>query len=316
MLLILAKAAELIGSNSLHALASTKVIPMHRERRLLQVLAGFQKSLAGKGGNPFLVRVAIFKGVCMADPTLRFSNRVENYIRYRPGYPKEIIGLLKGECGLGAESVVADLGCGTGLLAELFLANGNRVFGIEPNLEMRQAGERLLKGYPLFMSTAGTAEATGLADQSVDFATAGQAFHWFDRPRCREEIRRILRPSGWIVLVWNDRRTQSTPFLAEYEQLLREFATDYQQVDHKRIDDAVLREFLGAEPRRASFPNYQYFGFAGLRGRLLSSSYVPEAGQPHYEEMLEALKHLFDERQRNGQVTVEYDTVVFYGRLA
>src|SRR6266446_9260655 len=113
----------------------------------------------------------------MSAPTERFSNRVENYIRYRPGYPKEIIELLKAECGLFPQSVVADAGSGTGLLAKLFLENGNLVFGIEPNREMRAAGERLLQAYPRFTSIAGTAEATTLPGQSVDFVTAGQAFH-------------------------------------------------------------------------------------------------------------------------------------------
>src|SRR5438876_6048912 len=139
----------------------------------------------------------------MPDPTQRFSNRVENYVRYRPGYPKEVLTLLKAECGLKADSIIADIGSGTGILAELFLASGNRVFGVEPNREMREAGERLLQAYPRFTSIAGTAEATTLPNQSVDFITAGQAFHWFDRAQCLREFERILRPGGWVVLVWN-----------------------------------------------------------------------------------------------------------------
>src|SRR5437660_4475378 len=181
-------------------------------------------------------------------PTERFSNRVENYLRYRPRYPKEIVQLIETECGLRSESSIADIGSGTGILAELFLRNGNHVFGIEPNREMREAGERLLAIYTRFTSVAGTAEATTLPDQSIDLITAGQAFHWFDRDSCRKEFMRILRPGGWVVLVWNDRRIDSTPFLAAYEQLLVTYGTDYQQVDHKRIDSAVLREFFKGEP--------------------------------------------------------------------
>src|SRR6266481_5895551 len=164
------------------------------------------------------------------DPTQRFANRVENYLRYRPRYPREIVDLLKNECSLGPESVIADLGSGTGFLAEMFLANGNLVYGVEPNGEMREAGEGLLQDYPRFKSVNSLAEATGLAAQSVDFVTAGQAFHWFDRSKCRAEFKRILRPGGWVVLVWNDRRTDSTPFLRAYEQLLHTYATDYAHV--------------------------------------------------------------------------------------
>src|SRR6266581_6258084 len=137
--------------------------------------------------------------VAMNDPTQRFSNRVENYLRYRPRYPAEILEVLRAECGLQATSLIADVGSGTGFLAELFLSNGNQVFGIEPNPEMREAGEQLLRSYPKFTAVAATAEITTLPEASVDFVTAGQAFHWFDRERCRDEFRRILRPASWVV---------------------------------------------------------------------------------------------------------------------
>ncbi len=250
------------------------------------------------------------------DSTQRFANRVENYLLYRPRYPVQIVDVLKTECGLTIKSVIADVGSGTGFLAELFLANGNLVYGIEPNAEMREAGERLLQPYPRFRSIGATAETTALADQSLDFVTAGQAFHWFDRSKSREEFGRILRPTGWVVLVWNDRRTDSTPFLREYEQLLHTYATDYAQVDHKRIDAAVLRDFYGAKPVRKEFPNPQHGDFEFLKGRLLSSSYVPSSAQPGHFEMLEALEALFEKHQKDGKVTLEQDTLVYYGRFA
>ena len=251
----------------------------------------------------------------MTDPTLRFSSRVENYLRYRPNYPAAVVGLLVTDCGLGPESVIADVGSGTGILAQLFLAHGNPVFGIEPNREMRQAGERLLQSFPRFASIAGTAEATTLPDRSVDFVTAGQAFHWFDRDLCRAEFSRILRPGGWIVLLWNDRRTDATPFLRAYEQLLLSYATDYEQVNHKRVDAAVLREFFKANPVKKLLSNYQHFDLPSLNGRLLSSSYAPEAGQPRHADMMAALKQLFERYQHEGRVTFEYETVIYYGQL-
>jgi SAM-dependent methyltransferase len=252
----------------------------------------------------------------MTDPTQRFSNRVENYLKHRPKYPWAVISTLREECGLTGGSVIADIGSGTGILAEMFLRNGNRVFAVEPNREMREAGTRRLRGYPLLTSIDGRAEDSALSAESCDFVTAGQAFHWFDRGRARSEFRRILKPSGWVMLVWNDRRTESTPFLAAYEKLLRRFATDYEAVNHKRMDAAVLAGFFGAGGFKSrAFPNRQDFDLEGLRGRLLSSSYIPEAGHPEHEPMLRELERIFREHQENGRVAIEYETAMHYGRL-
>jgi SAM-dependent methyltransferase len=249
------------------------------------------------------------------DPTRRFSSRVENYVRFRPGYPQEILALLAADCGLTKSSAIADIGSGTGKLAELFLANGNRVYGVEPNREMREAGERLLTLFENFTSIPATAEETTLPHGCADFVTAGQAFHWFDRERCRKEFARILKPGGWIVLIWNDRQTVATAFLAGYEKLLKTYSTDYSKVDHKQIDDDVVREFFGYAPAKKLIPSGQEFDFEGLKGRLLSSSYAPEAGQRGYAEMLRDLETLFNAHQENGRVRFIYDTVVYFGIL-
>ncbi|HEV2319720.1 MAG TPA: class I SAM-dependent methyltransferase [Verrucomicrobiae bacterium] len=250
----------------------------------------------------------------LLDPTKRFSNRVENYVRYRPGYPAEIIALLRDECGLTSASVIADIGSGTGKLSELFLNAGCEVFGVEPNKEMREAGERM--NHTNFTSIDASAEETTLPRHSIDFVTAGQAFHWFDRDRCRPEFQRILKNGGWVVIIWNDRQDDTTPFLTAYEKLLEQFGTDYAQAHHRRADKPeVIRAFFGNEPHFKSFHNTQQFDFEGLKGRLLSSSYAPVAGQLKYEEMLGELKRIFDTYQRNGTVAFEYDTHVYYGRL-
>jgi SAM-dependent methyltransferase len=250
------------------------------------------------------------------DPTQRFSNRVENYIRFRPRYPGQLLDVLRSNCGFNSHAIVADIGSGTGILTELLLVNGNRVFGVEPNQEMREAGKRLLLSYRGFTSICGTAEATTLPDQSVDFITAGQAFHWFDQGRCRPEFRRILRPHGWVILTWNQRKIDASPFSAAYERLLAKFGTDYTEVKHERIDAPVLREFFQAEPIKVVLPNHQQFDFSALTGRLLSSSYVPEPGQANHIEMLESLRQLFDSHQVNGQVGFEYDTIIYCARLS
>jgi SAM-dependent methyltransferase len=214
-----------------------------------------------------------------SNATSRFSDRVENYIRYRPGYPLEALLALKSECGLSPQQAVADIASGTGIWTRMLLENGNPVFGVEPNPEMRQAGERLLARFPKFTSVTGSAEATTLPDQSVDFVTAAQAAHWFDRAGARRDFVRILKPGGWLVLLWNERLTDSTPFLRDYEQLLLTYGTDYEDVRHENTTDAV-NEFFDPSPFQArAFEMRQEFDYAGLEGRLLSSSYAP--GQEH-----------------------------------
>ena len=246
--------------------------------------------------------------------TQRFSSRVEKYTRYRPGYPAAVLELLQSECGLMPAWVVADIGSGTGLLTRIFLENGNRVFGVEPNADMRRAGQELLAEYPKFLSVAGTAEATPLGDNSVDMVTAGQAAHWFDRKRARQEFLRILKPKGWLVLVWNERQ-MDTPFLHDYEQLLLAYGTDYGEVRHERTT-AEIEEFFSPAPfHERSFPMVQCFDYDGVEGRLLSSSYTPSPEDARFAPMLRELRRIFDTHAVNGQVAFRYSTRVFYGQL-
>jgi SAM-dependent methyltransferase len=249
------------------------------------------------------------------DSTQRFSSRVDNYVRYRPGYPPEVLELLRTECGLKRGSVIADIASGTGILTRMLLENGDRVFGVEPNPEMRTAGERFLARYPGFTSIAGSAEATTLDDHSVDIVTAAQAAHWFDREKARREFVRILVPGGWTVLLWNERDTDATPFLREYEQLLLTYGTDYQQVRHEHTTDAIDM-FFAPSPFQAKVFHYsQELDAEGLEGRLLSTSYTPQPEDASYESMLRELRRIFDQHQRNGRVSFQYTTRVYYGRL-
>ena len=252
----------------------------------------------------------------MLSSTKRFSNRVDNYIRYRPSYPREIVELLCTECGLTSDAFVADIGSGTGKLTELLLPHAKQVFAIEPNLEMRQAGERLLEAHPSFTSINGAAETTTLPNHSIDLVVAGQAFHWFEPVRTKAEFMRILKPGGFVALIWNDRQMDSTPFLAAYEELLQGLGTDYQQVNHRNVDEDKLHDFWGRQPQLKSFPYEQLFDFDGLKGRLLSSSYAPAEGEPGCDEMLLKLRAIFDGHQQNGQVAFRYNTLVYYGSYA
>jgi SAM-dependent methyltransferase len=256
---------------------------------------------------------------CVPAPTTnsiqRFSSRVENYVRYRPGYPPEILDLLTAECGLSKHSIIADIGSGTGKLAEIFLRNGNLVFGVEPNSAMRTAAEGILRGNRQFKSIVGSAESTNLPTGSVDFITAGQAFHWFNRQKARREFFRILKPGGWGVIIWNERRLNASPFLRAYEQLLLKFGTDYREVRHENAAGEISRFFAPGNAAVRTFENLQEFDLEGLKGRLLSSSYTPEPGTEASLAMLKALEEVFANYASTGRVTFEYDTRVYYGPL-
>jgi SAM-dependent methyltransferase len=250
------------------------------------------------------------------DPTTRFSSRVADYVRSRPGYPPAVIEVLQSECGLNSRSVVADVGAGTGILTALLLPHAGHVFAVEPNREMRNACEARLAAHPGFHSVEGRAEATTLPDASIDIVTSGQAFHWFEPKAARAEWVRILRPGGWVAIVWNNRQTHTTPFLAAYEDLLHRFGTDYAQVNHTRIDRGALEAFFGGPFSSHTFANAQVMDFDGLRGRLLSSSYAPGAGHPDHDAMLTRLADIFHAHQREGLVTIDYTTRLYLGHLA
>ncbi len=251
----------------------------------------------------------------VADATQRFTNRVANYVRYRPGYPIEVWDILQNETGLGATSVVADLGSGTGLSAEGLLKLGCTVYGVEPNDAMREAAEDYLKSFPAFHSVKGNAEATTLPPESVTHVISAQAFHWFHPEKARIECQRILKPGGWVALIWNVRKLDSTPFLRDYEALLCEYGTDYAKVRHDEVGEDTLHAFFPNGHTKRTAPSAQYFDAPGLEGRLMSSSYAPAEGHPTHAPMLQELHRIFSKHQSDNQVAFEYDTEVYFGQV-
>jgi SAM-dependent methyltransferase len=251
----------------------------------------------------------------MSTATERFTSRAGNYARYRPGYPPAAVTLLQHHCGLSPHAVVADVGSGTGILSALLLESGAQVIGVEPNAAMRAVAEATLGAWPRFRSVNGTAEDTTLAPQSVDLVVVGQAFHWFDVAQARREALRVSRAGAWAALLWNERPQDATPFLADYEAILTRHAPQYASITASRANESSMREFFGGAMQFAAFPNQQQLDFEGLQGRLMSSSYAPEPGDPAHAPMMAAVAKLFDAHARQGRVVLPYQTLVYFGRL-
>jgi len=245
----------------------------------------------------------------------RFSNRVENYVKYRPSYPPEVLDLFRDEMNLQTDSVIADIGSGTGISSKIFLENGNSVYGVEPNATMREAAEIFLKDFPRFTSIDGTSENTDLPENSVDFIIAAQAFHWFDKEKTRPEFKRILRENGFVALIWNERQLNTNDFLIDYENLLKKFGTDYEKVRHDNLEEKMFSDFFQTKFQSRTFLNVQTLDFQGLKGRILSSSYMPSETDALFSPMINELKSLFENHAEKGKIQVLYNTNIFFTRI-
>lgn len=252
----------------------------------------------------------------MNNSTTRFSTRAAAYVKHRPGYPDDMVPRIKELTGLKPKHIIADVGSGTGLSALPFLQAANTVIGIEPNDDMRRFGDEYLKTWKNFRSVKGTAEETTLKPRSVDYVLAAQAFHWFNPQTTRSEFRRILRAPGWVILTWNDRQTDSSDFLREYEQLLLKHGTDYSAVNHRNIDDSRVQAFFEDSPViKLELAYVQHVDYDGLKGRLDSSSYIPDPGTAAYDTMMAELEQLFKRHNQQGYVDLLYTTLVYLGKL-
>lgn len=250
------------------------------------------------------------------EATKRFSRTVEHYIRYRPGYPQALLNFLRERLNLTSQSIIADVGSGTGLLTEVFLKNGNPTYAVEPNTEMRLAAEHLLQDYPHFTSIDGTAEATTLSGKSADFILAGTAFHWFEPESTYWEFRRILKPGGYVLLIWNYRDNERSQFMRDYENYLLEYSSDYKKVKEAYPGDALFDQFFGkGNWKQVTFENLQVFDFEGLKGRYQSCSYALPEDNPRFNTAMDALRVIFGRHQTNGKIDHWYHTVLYYGKL-
>lgn len=250
----------------------------------------------------------------MKNHTKRFSGKADDYAKYRPSYPEQIIGFLESKIDFDSSKDIADIGCGTGILSKLFLNNGNLVFAVEPNQEMREKAEKHLSKFINFISVDGTAEETKLANKSVDMITVGQAFHWFDLKKTKKEFKRILRKNRDVVVVWNERKN-NTPIMKMVNGMLKSLGHEHHEAEKDLMDKNLLSTFFGKEKVASTiFPNFQMLDLAGLKGRMLSISYVPGEGDEN-KRIMKEVKELFDRYNNGGMVKIEYTTRVYYGKL-
>jgi len=249
--------------------------------------------------------------------TTRFSDRVDNYIKYRPSYPREVVDYMIDTFNLSKDWIIADIASGTGIFSKILLNNRNHVYGVEPNKEMREASEKLLMDYDKFVSIDGTAEESTLEERSIDLITAAQAFHWFDPVKAKKEFKRILKKDGIVLFIWNDRQIETSGFLQGYEELVIKYGTDYQKINHRNVrENKSVESFFDKDYTIYQMNNYQEFDFDGLKGRLLSSSYAPNIDHDNYAPMLNTLNDLFEKYKKNKVVRIDYLTQIFWGRLS
>ncbi len=284
--------------------------------KISQCASGFNKKLYGISSDTAQERFFFEATSAMSNTTDRFTSRVANYVKWRLDYPQALYDALRSEGILQDDAVIADIGAGTGISTLLFATNNHRVFAIEPNASMREAGQEFLASHPLTTWHSGTADKTSLPDHCADAVVAAQAWHWFDTPETVAEFRRILKPGGQVILIWNDRITTGDGFSEAYEDAVRYFAIDYDKVDHKQFGEAAFNKLWGKDGWKETHANnLQHLTFEGLLGRVLSSSYMPDETHPEFEFMKHVLKKIFLRYQENGTVDMLYHTRAFHGQL-
>lgn len=258
----------------------------------------------------------LFKRLLMQqDSVRRFSYRAGNYDKFRPNYPEALIEYLHASTPIRSDHVIADIAAGTGIFTEQVAAWGNRVYAIEPNPYMRRIASQRLVALDRCILLEGTAESTGLPDDSIDIIVSAQAFHWFDLVRTKAEFRRVGRNSPRVAIVWNLRNTD-TPFESAYETLIRRYAVDYLNVSQRKMNTVdVLSFFAPAVPEYRVFGHVDFLTHEQLRGRTCSYSFMPDGRSLLLPDMLASLATLFDTHQKGGKVRLSYKARLFVGAI-
>lgn len=245
-------------------------------------------------------------------PTERFTDVVEAYTKFRPGYPGEIVEILIKNYLIGKNCILADVGSGTGIFSKLFVETGFFVYGVEPNEMMRKQSENEFAYSDCFKAIDGTAEETSLDSESIDVIMAAQSFHWFETKKALKEFSRILKPDGHIVIVWNERNSKENSFMDKYEKLLIKYCSDYKETNHKRYTYETMKDLFEDKNIELYMINhFQDLNCEGLTGRVKSCSYCPKSDHKNFKPLMEGLTDLFSSNQSNGVVQFDYNTLMY-----
>lgn len=247
----------------------------------------------------------------------KFDGKGRLYARFRPSYPPEFVEYLFSEIGITADAVLADIGSGTGILTGQLLERGHTVYAVEPNADMRAVAEERLGRLDRFVSVNGTAESTTLVSHSVDSVTVAQAFHWFDRERFKQECRRILKPGGKVILVWNS-RDEASPIVRDNAVINQTYCPRFKGFSgglYDTINKGDFSDFFEGPYRAKRFEHPLRFDEQGFIGRNLSASYAPKEADGQYAAYIAALKRLFDTYSDGHTLLVPHVTGCYSGTV-
>jgi SAM-dependent methyltransferase len=249
-------------------------------------------------------------------PTDKFTDKAEVYAKYRPNYPIEYIEYLISETCLNEDSIIADVGSGTGILSMQLLERGFTVIGVEPNDDMRAVAEQTLKQDSRFISVKASAENTTIKDNSLDLVTVAQAFHWFNMKQFRVECQRILKQNARVALVWNSREGLSD-LNKESADVCREYCTNFKGFSGGMEETPIAFQhfFKDGKYDLKYFRNDLPFDLSGFLGRYLSASYAPKKTDKEYKPFITALSSLFEKYSHNGKIIIPNITRSYLGKV-
>lgn len=288
--------------------------------------SGFFYAVSPDCGNNFLPATAVFFYLqsnklfdiifTIMDNTEKFNQKADAYSFGRPTYAKTFIDWLYSEQGLNRQSIIADIGSGTGILSKQLLDKGSIIYAVEPNTDMRINAENKLKSFKNFRSVNGTAEHTTLENNCVDFITVAQAFHWFNVISFKKECYRILKPNGKVFLIWNTRDSAADVNIQQ-GLIFKKYCPNFVGFSGGiKENDERICAFFENKFVRVEFDKPLLYDREKFIQRSLSSSYSLNKEDKNFNQFLQAINDFFDRYSINGVLTVPNNTVVYFGTVA
>ena len=249
----------------------------------------------------------------------KFDGRGSSYAKGRPSYPQAFIDYLYADVGITPNSVIADIGSGTGKLTRLLLERGSRVFAVEPNAHMRASAEPDLARFDNFISIDSYAENTTLVAASVDFVTVATAFHWFDRQAFKMECRRILKEDGKVVIVYNSRDEESD-LVKKFYEVNRRYCPGFQNFVGSGTmlrpgNAGRYNDFFTGDQMVKIIGNDLIYNEADFIARSLSSSYALRENDENFSEYVKELTAFFQKYSVNNVLVMPNITHSYTGKV-